>query len=182
METVQLSTPEMIADPYPVYRRLRDRTPLNCAWLPAGALPGVKEPIRAWALMKYDDVYGALRDHATFSSVRTPLLRDSFPPLTLLEDDPPRHTRLRRLVNKVFTVKRVVALTPWIGRIANQLLDDLGYGECELVQGYSMPLPMKVIAHLLGIPVEEFPMFKRWSEALIATTPTDQAENTRRIG
>jgi cytochrome P450 len=182
METVQLSTPEMIADPYPIYHRLRDLTPLSCAWLPAGALPGVKEPIRAWALMKYDDVYGALRDHATFSSARTPLLRDSFPPLTLLEDDPPRHTRLRRLVNKAFTAKRVEALTPWIGGIANQLLDDLRDGECDIVQGYSMPLPMKVISHLLGIPVEEFAMFKRWSEALITTVPTDQAENTRRIG
>src|SRR5215472_5460779 len=137
METVQLSTPEMIADPYPVYRQLRDQSPLNCAWLPAGALPGVEKPIRAWALLRYDDVYGALRDHAAFSSMRTPLLRDAFPPLTLLEDDPPRHTRLRRLVNKAFTVKRVEALTPWIGGIANQLLDDLGYEEHEIVQGYS---------------------------------------------
>src|SRR5215470_2360200 len=50
METVQLSTAEMIADPYPVYRELRDQSPLNCAWLPAGALPGVEKPIRAWAL------------------------------------------------------------------------------------------------------------------------------------
>lgn len=61
--------------------------------------------------MKYDDVYGALRDHATFSSARTSLLRDAFPQLTLLGDDPPRHTRLRRLVNKAFTVIEAMPLS-----------------------------------------------------------------------
>jgi cytochrome P450 len=181
METVQLSTREMIADPYPVYRQLRDRTPLNCAWLAAGALPGVQEPIRAWALMRYDDVYGALRDHAAFSSARSPLLRDAFPPLTLLEDDPPRHTRLRRLVNKAFTLKRVEALTPWISGLASQLLDGLRAGETDIVEHYTVPLPIRVIARLLGIPGGEYAVFKRWSDALIASAPADQTENTQKI-
>ena len=181
METVQLSTAEMIADPYPVYRELRDQSPLNCAWLPAGALPGVEEPIQAWALMRYEDVYAALRDHTTFSSARSPLLRDAFPPITLLEDDPPRHTRLRRLVNKAFTVKRIEALTPWIRGVANQLLDELRGGENDLVPGYTAPLPIRVIARLLGIPGEEYATFKRWSDALVATAPTDKTENTQNI-
>lgn len=181
METVQLSTPHMIADPYPVYRQLRDRTPLNCAWLAAGALPGVEQPIRAWALMRYDDVYGALRDHATFSSARSPLLRGAFPPLTLLEDDPPRHSRFRRLVNKAFTLKRVEALTPWISGVVDQLLDQLRAGETDIVENYTVPLPVMVIARLLGIPGGEYEAFKRWSDALIASAPNDPSGNAQKI-
>ncbi|MGH7964614.1 MAG: hypothetical protein ACRERD_22855, partial [Candidatus Binatia bacterium] len=58
----------MMADPYPVYRQLRDRSPVQYVSMQAGILPGLDAPIQSWALMKHDDVYNALRDHDTFSS------------------------------------------------------------------------------------------------------------------
>ena len=91
-----------------------------------------------------------------------------WPPLLLLENDPPRHTRFRRLVNKAFTLRRIEALTPWIIGVVNELLDGLSAGENELVQSYTIPLPVRVIARLLGIPGDEFETFKRWSDAFIS--------------
>lgn len=177
----QLSTADVIANPYPAYRQFRDRTPLNYVDLPAGKVPGIDEPMRAWALMKYGDVYGALRDHDTFSSARNPLVGKAFPPLVLILDDPPRHTRFRRLVNKTFTLKRIEALTPWITSVANELLDDIGHGETEIVQSYTIPLPVKVIARLLGIPGEDYEVFKRWSDAFLSLTSMDNAERMQNI-
>ncbi len=159
-----------VADPYPTYQQMRDQTPMEMIFLPAGVVPGIDEPLRAWALMKYEDVYNALRDHDTFSSARNPLVEKGiFPRLVLIADDPPRHTRFRRLVNKAFTLKRVEALEPWITKVANEQLDEMGTGEVDVVQSYTIPLPVKVIARLLGIPGEEYPTFKRWSDAFISS-------------
>jgi cytochrome P450 len=147
LETVitadQLTTREVIADPYPAYRQLREQSPFNYIFVPAESRPGLKEPIRAWAFMKHDDVYGALRDHETFSSVRPAKWAQMFPGLVLIEDDPPRHTRFRRLVNKAFTVRRIEELTPWITAVANELLDRLGAGENDMVPAYAVPLPVR---------------------------------------
>jgi cytochrome P450 len=177
METVitpdYLSTREMIADPYPAYRLLRDQTPFYYVDLPAGTVPGIEGPIRSWALMRYADVYGVLRDHERFSSARNPLVGKAFPPLVLILDDPPRHTRFRRLVNKTFTLKRIEALTPWITGVANELLDEAGGGEVEIVERYTIPLPVKVIARLLGIPGEDYEIFKQWSDAFLSLMSMD---------
>lgn len=73
-----------VADPYPTYQQMRDQTPMEMIFLPAGVVPGIDEPLRAWALMKYEDVYNALRDHDTFSSARNPLVEKGiFPRLVL---------------------------------------------------------------------------------------------------
>jgi cytochrome P450 len=166
----QLITPEIIANPYPAYRHLRDQTPMSYIDIPAGTFPGVEEPLRAWAIMKYTDVYGALRDHETFSSARNPLIdMGIIPPLVLLLDDPPRHTRFRRLVNKAFTLKRIETLEPWIAGIASELLNEIGAGEVDIVQSYTIPLPVKIIARLLGIPGEEYLTFKRWSDTFMSS-------------
>src|SRR5262245_41051932 len=163
----QLAT--FIADPYPVYQQMRDQTPTELIFLPAGVVPGLDEPLKAWALMKYPDVYNALRDHESFSSARNPLVdKGIFPRLVLIGDDPPRHTRFRRLVNKAFTLKRIEALGPLITKVANEQLDEMGTGEVDVVHSYTIPLPVKVIARLLGIPGEEYPTFKRWSDAFIS--------------
>lgn len=177
----QLSTPQVIADPYPAYRQLRDRSPVNYLFLPAGVLPGLEEPMRAWAFLKYEDVYSALRDHESFSSIRPAKWAKVWPRLVLIEDDPPRHTRFRRLVNKAFTVRRIESLTPWIKAVAEELLDEFGAGENELVQGYTVPLPVRVIARLLGIPGEEYESFRRWSVAFLSFVPADKDENAKRI-
>ena len=176
-----LSTREVIANPYPAYQQLRDRSPFNYVDLPAGTVPGIEGPITSWALMKYPDVYGVLRDHERFSSARNPLVGKAFPPLVLILDDPPRHTRFRRLVNKTFTLKRIEALSPWITSVANELLDEAGRGEIEIVERYTIPLPVKVIARLLGIPGEDYETFKQWSDAFLSLASMDNDQRMASI-
>ena len=166
----QLWMPGFIANPYPTYHHLRDHSPLLCMTLPAGAFAGVNEPIRLWALMTHEDVSRALRDHETFVSGHSPLAGKAYPKLALIQDDPPRHTQLRRLVNQAFTPKRIAALGPWITHVANALLDAIDTAETDLVPSYTIPLPTQVIAHLLGIPPAEYATFKRWSDTTIAYT------------
>src|SRR5262249_14177062 len=148
-----LATPDVRADPYPAYRQLRPRTPFLYPYLPAGLAPGMDEPVMAWALMRHADVDRALRDQETFSSAHNPLVETALSPrLTLPFDAPPRHLRLRRLINDAFTARRVAALEPWFGQVAGELLDGLGSGEAEVMDRFAVPLPMMVIARLLGIP------------------------------
>jgi cytochrome P450 len=177
----QLATPACIADPYPVYRQLRAQSPVHYQFLPGGIIPGIDHPLRAWAFLRFAEVYGALRDHDTFSSARNPLEGKVVPKLVLITDDPPRHTRFRRLVNKAFTLKRIEALRPWITSVANEVLDEVGTGPVDIVQSYTMPLPVKVIARLLGIPGEDYQTFKRWSDVLLtqASSPQAAAEQTK---
>jgi cytochrome P450 len=176
----ELSKREVISDPYPIYRRVRDSSPFKYIDLPAGMFPGIEGPLRSWALMKYSDVYGALRDYEIFSSAR-PLVAKAAAPLPMILDDPPRHTRFRRLVNKAFTVRRVEALTPWITSVAHELLDQIGADEFDIVQHYTVPLPVKVIARLLGIPGSDYEIFKRWSDAFLSLTSMESTERMRNI-
>jgi cytochrome P450 len=180
----RLSTPEVIANPYPYYRELREHSPLNYVFLPAGAVAGIQEPIRAWAFLKYHDVYNALRDHETFASGQNPLAGKIAPKLALIQDDPPRHTRFRRLVNKTFTQKRIDALTPWIQSVADELLDEIGSAEVDMIKSYAIPLPVKVIARLLGIPGEDYVTLKRWSDAFLAFSsmaPEERAASNKEM-
>ena len=184
--TEYLTTPDQLiarstfADPYPIYHALRDQSPVHYVGIPAGASPGLERPIWAWGLLKYRDVYNALRDHETFSS-DSPAAGQFGPQLVLIQDDPPRHTRFRRLVNSAFTLRRVEALKPWITDIANSLLDDSEGGEVNLVETYTVPLPMKVIARLLGIPGEDYATFKRWSNAFLSTVSDDRIERMQNV-
>ena len=179
----QLSTPEVIADPYPYFHVLCDQSPLNYRFLPAGAVWGFDELIRAWALMRHDDVYNALRGHDTFSS-RHCLVGKIGPPLALINDDPPRHTRFRRLVNKTFTLKRIEALTPWMEHVVDDLVGEIGTRETDIIESFAIPMPLKVIARLLGIPGEEYLTFKRWSETFFAfdsMTPEQRAKSNQEM-
>ncbi|MGH7964615.1 MAG: cytochrome P450 [Candidatus Binatia bacterium] len=158
-----------LSDPYATYRQVHEQTPMEFAFLPGGMIPGFDEPMQAWALMKHADVYAALRDHETFSSARDPFVaKGIFPQLVLIMDDPPRHTRFRRLVNKAFTLRRIETLEPWITQVAHGLLKEIGSGEVDIVQSYTVPFPVQVIARLLGVPGEEYPTFKRWSDTFIS--------------
>jgi len=184
METVftpdQLAAPTVIADPYRAYRELRNRSPFHYAE-PAGVVPGNVEPVRTWAFMKYADVYTALRDHNTFSSMRRDTVPGKIPSVVLVRDDPPRHTRFRRLVNNAFTQTRVEALTPWITDVVNELLDKFGPSTNEVVSSYTIPLPVRVISRLLGIPGEDYERFKRWSDAFLAAPSMDDGNRIRSI-
>src|SRR5262249_31380307 len=89
--------------------------------------------------------------------------------LALIYDNPPRHSRFRKLVNQAFTPQRIEALEPWVAAIAKDLIDKMGNGDVELMQSYAIPLPVKVIARLMGIPDEEYPTFRQWTEAFFST-------------
>lgn len=186
METTPSFTPddlvarEHFADPYPVYHALREHSPVHYLSIPANASSGIDKPIWAWGLLKYHDVYTALRNHEIFSS-ESPVAGQFGPPLVLIQDDPPRHTRFRRIVNKAFTLKRVEALEPWINKIANELLDQVGHQETDMVDAFTVPLPMRVIARLMGIPEEDYATFKRWSDAFLSTVSADRNDRMQDV-
>lgn len=165
----------LFADPYPLYHALRDQSPVRYIGIPANEASGVTEPIWSWGLLKYEDAYAALRNHETFSS-DNPQAGQFGPKLVLIQDDPPRHTRFRRLVNKAFTLKRIQALEPWITEVAHSLLDAVSGEEQDIVESYTVPLPVKVIARLLGIPGEDYVTFKRWSDAFLSTVSVQMSE------
>ena len=151
----QLMTPAVFADPYPVYQQLRAQSPVSY-FVPAGTIPGFDDPVQPWALMRYDDVYGALRDHQTFSS-EDPRAGRFGPKLVLIQDDPPRHTRFRRLVNKAFTARTINNLRPFIRATAERLAERLASKEaCEFIEDFANPMPLAVMCELLGVPPEDY--------------------------
>jgi cytochrome P450 len=158
---------EMLANPYPVYHQLHVTDPVH--W---------EEPLRAWILTRYADVLAALRDPrlsaqrvAAFAE-RKQLGRAELTPIfqaysqMMLYTDAPDHTRLRGLVNKAFTPRRVEGLRPHIQAIVDQLLDAVqAAGQLDVIQDLAYPLPTIVIAELLGLPPEDRDRLKQWSDA-----------------
>jgi hypothetical protein len=175
-----LNTPEGISNPYPAYRAFQGPNPVRYLRLPAGPLTGRTEPLYAWALLRHADVLAAIRDPATFSS-QTPPVFKTMPRFALLHDDPPYHTRMRRLVSKAFSPQRIASLSEWIGRLAQELLDTAGTGPVELMSAYAVPLPMRVIAAMLGVPDQDYPSFKLWSEAVVAYVGMSKEERMRKM-
>jgi cytochrome P450 family 109 len=158
-----LTSAAALTNPYPIYAELRPQSPLRVE--AGGEL--------VYALMKFRHVYDVLRDHSTFSSqVGAPLAAES----VLLRDDPPRHTGLRATVNRAFTPRRIAEAAPWIGGIATELLDNIEGTEVEIVDAFTMPLPVRVIARLLGVPEEHYRQFKHWSDRTLASGGADTQE------
>jgi cytochrome P450 len=154
-------------NPYPVYSAWRERSPL-IARIPFVLPDGSELEAYSWLLLKHDEVYGALRDHETFSSDFPPVPNGP-PRLPLIQDDPPRHAMLRRLVNKAFTARRIAQLEPWIRENAEELIGAMGEGEADVIGGLAIPLPVRVIARLLGIPGSDYMTFKRWSDSFLSS-------------
>jgi cytochrome P450 len=168
-----LATPAVTADPYPIYQRLRARSPVRFT----RRLTPESEPEPVYALLRHADVVAALRDVETFSS-RVVAMKPYFP---LLLDDPPRHTQLRRRVSKAFTPKRVAELEPSIAEVAREIVDDMGRGQVDLVGSYAIPLPLRVIARIIGIPDRDYVAFRRWSTALVAINTMAPAERAAQV-
>jgi cytochrome P450 len=169
------------ADPYPVYSRWRERSPV-LARMPFVLPDGSQIETFNWLLLRHREVYGVLRDHETFSSQPPQLPGLSVPRLPLVQDDPPRHSILRRLVSKAFTARRIAQLEPWIRQNAEELLEAMGDGETEVMDGLAVPLPVRVIARLMGIPGGDYIAFKRWSDTFLsintrALEPESRARN-----
>jgi len=152
------------ANPYPHYRALSGQPPhLINMFFPA-ALIG-----------RYADAVAILRDPERFSSdTRTMDRIEVFGDAPrLLFSDPPTHTRLRKLVSRAFTPKRIKDLEPKIREFTAALLDRaVAKGELELMADLAVPLPVMVIAEMLGVPPADYERFKEWSDQII------EADNT----
>ena len=148
-------------DPYPAYAALRDRAPVHRSPVLKGSV-----------FVRHGDVNAILRDHRHFGNdPREGTLsfrqRAMLPPpdeYTMLMLDPPDHTRLRALVNKAFTPRAVAALEPRIRGILGTLLDDIeNPAAFDLMEAVARPLPVIVIAEMLGVPAEDRAQFRIWS-------------------
>jgi len=177
--------PALVRCPFPLYDVLRDQAPVT-----------FNDKLKGYVVTRYDDIIEVLKDTATFSSAKASgpssvsglaqkVLDDpaSAPQLraqaerrlklaespVLLFTDPPMHKRQRQLVSAAFSPKRVKQLEPEVRRLVNELIDSfIDEGHVDLVPAFSIPLPMTVIATLLGVPPSDMDQFKRWSNAFTA--------------
>lgn len=163
--------PELLANPYPFYQKLRSSKPV--AWFDA---------INGWVLTRHADISAVLRD-TRFSSKRfarglereslrgNEALAQMFEARTkaMLSTDAPTHTRLRSLVSKAFTPRAVEALRPKIAELVDTMLSEAqARGSIDIMRDIAGPLPVYVIAVMLGIPHEDRDRFKHWSDAIAA--------------
>ena len=160
-----LADPAVLADPHPALAALRESGPVRRVDMRMG-LP-------VWMVTRYDDVLAALSDprlsndphHAT---ALTEVMRGDFLSRSMIGTDPPEHTRLRRLVSKAFTARRVEALRPRIQEITDKLLDRITpRGTAELVGEFGLPLPVTVIGELLGVPESDRDRFRIWTDEML---------------
>ncbi|MDT0381960.1 cytochrome P450 [Streptomyces sp. DSM 42041] len=162
------------ADPYPAYAWLRAHAPVHRATLPSG--------VEAWLVTRYADARQALADprlsknpetHAERAAhgkgkVGIPGERSANLMTHLLNIDPPDHTRLRRLVSKAFTPRRVAAFEPRVRELADRLIDTFAdRGEADLIHEFAFPLPIYAICDLLGVPAEDQNDFRDWAAMML---------------
>lgn len=165
-----LTTPEGIANPYPLYEQLRRLSPVAGYrdW-PPGTIPGADEPVTAWALFTYDQVFAAAKDSATFSS-RDPLQEaSSAPSLMLVNTDPPHHEVERKLVSQAFSPRRVKRLEGWLGKLVPRLLEDIGDGDVEVME-FAAEIPTRAMVRLLGLPDGDHVRFRQWANAFMLSS------------
>jgi cytochrome P450 len=167
IQAPDLGSPKFKANPYPFYARLRAEAPVFPTRMQTG------QP--AWLVTRYDDVLLVLKDERfanDWSSKAPWYLRSGFAkPLTrgLLTQDPPDHTRLRTLVHKAFTPRLIERLSERIQSVSEELLEAAAHGgRMELVSQYALPLPLTIIADLLGVPEKDRLRFHAWSRALVS--------------
>ncbi|MEE8581222.1 MAG: cytochrome P450, partial [Myxococcota bacterium] len=154
---------EIHEDPYPVYRALREQAPVYR-----------NHELNFWALSRYDDVQSILRDPLRFSNAHGVTI-DPLPDpeaaasvMSFLAMDPPRHTRMRALVSRVFTPRRVAQLEPSIRALATRYLDRfVTQGSCDFIQDFSARLPMDVISEMLGVPDADRDLLRRWADLVV---------------
>jgi cytochrome P450 len=160
---------EIARDPYPVYRRLRSEAPL---WY--------NDRHDFYVLSRWDDIDRGLKDWATFSSARGPILEVikadvEIPPGTLLMEDPPIHDLHRSLLSRVFTPRRVADLEPEIREYCTRCLDRLtGETAFDVMADYANEVPMRVIGMLLGIPESDQVKVRDRADAKLRTKPGEQ--------
>jgi cytochrome P450 len=170
----------MMVDPYPIYRRLREEQPVF--W---------SDTWNAWVVSRFGDVAESLKDKENLSNENRQALlfdgltddeRQSLCPLRhyfaqkdVIGSDPPDHTRMRALVQKAFSPKTVNALEPRIRAMAESMIGGaVKAGRFDFVHEVAHPLPVMLIAEMLGAPVEDRHLFKNWSSDILAFQGTGQ--------
>ena len=164
-----LASKRLRADPYPMYRDVQQQDPVHRLRI-----------VDAWALTRYDDVDALLRDHRRFGNEGRDYGYLDY--VTLLDLDPPDHTRLRSLISKAFTRRTVADLESHIQRIVDELLDAVAHQKrFDLIETLAYPLPMIVIAEMLGVPARDMDRFEAWSEDIaLVVEPVLRGREIRR--
>ena len=158
---MQIFSDETRRNPYPLYDQLRTNSPVL----------HVPPPFNGWMIFDYEDVKRALTDSETFSNA-VPAPKNWF-----IFFDPPRHTKLRGLISRAFIPKVVTNLDPQIRQISRALLDEkIENGQMDLATDYAVPLPMKVIARMIGIPDGDWVRFRRWSDTILRLSYARQGD------
>ncbi|GAA4557362.1 cytochrome P450 family protein [Planotetraspora kaengkrachanensis] len=186
-ETVDLMDPALMGDPFAGFSRLREKAPMV-----RGVFPGVDTPI--WLVSRYDDVKLVLSDRRFVNdpanvpgmdvrNIRERAIQARGIPAEyarylmdgILDVDGADHIRLRKLVSRTFTARRVAELRPRVEGITEDLLDGLAAtpadGVVDLMERYAYPLPITVICELVGIPEECRPRWREWGKALVSLEP-----------
>ncbi len=174
VDSPPLHDPEFWAgDPYPWFAALRADDPVHLVDGPAG---------RFWAVTRHADVLAMSKDPATFCSGKGVLLTDLVRPVlstdSIIYMDPPQHSKHRKLVSPSLSVRRVAELEDRIRAIATELLDAVpADAPVNIVDAFAAPLPLMVIAELVGVPRSDLGDFRRWSDAAItaASDSTDKS-------
>src|SRR6202035_3433731 len=160
LDAVQLGA-GYFQDPLAYFRRMREEGPVTPVVLPHGD--------RAWMVTRYAEVRAALADPRLHKDSAGKLTSPDWVPseatgylsVHMLNTDPPQHTRLRKLVTKAFTARRVAGLRPRVEAITASLLD--------VIESFAFPLPVTVICELLGVPAQDRAQFRQWSNAIVAS-------------
>lgn len=184
LSEIDLRSREFRVDPYPIYDLLRQYAPVV-----------FRDELNMWVVSRYADVTAILRDRRfgrTIDHVLTreqrgvppkPQHRRAFDMLSensMFDKEPPDHTRLRGLVHKAFTPRRVENLREAVQSTADMLLDEVqSKGSMDVLADFAVPLPVTVIAELLGVPEEERGLLRNWSQTIVAMyelAPTAEQE------
>jgi cytochrome P450 len=169
VESQDLLSRELTVDPYEYFETLRHHDPVH--W---------NEQAKGWLLTRYADISDAMFDPRLSSDRALPLLdsmtperREAMAPVLqtisrwMVVNDPPVHTRLRKLSNAAFRQQRVAAMGEWIGEMVDGLLDEfIATGQNDLLSGFAYQLPAMTITRMLGAPDEDLPKIHEWSEEL----------------
>lgn len=153
---------ETHADPYPIYRRLRDEAPAY--W---------NDTLRFWALSRHADVLAGFKDTVGLSNAQGVSLERSSGGAaselaSFLAMDPPRHDQMRALVARGFTPRRVAELEPRVRALANDHIDRfIERGACDFIQDFAGKLPMDVVSELLGVPAADRDQLRHWADTVL---------------
>ena len=157
-------TPDFFANPYPYYRALRQHAPVK------------RMPDGSWFLTRYDDILPVYRDPKVFSSDKRKEFGPKYGPSPLLEhhttslvfNDPPLHTRVRRLILGALSQRHIAAMEPGLVTLVDGLLDAMAHKHrVDLIEDFAASIPIEIIGNLLGVPREERGPLRGWSLAIL---------------